>query len=271
MILGVYQRSQFTDDFGLDPLDVYAIDTTGALDQYHTVLGSGAWSVYQVLPASMNLTGGVGGVMNGSTVELFTTDSSGDLIQVEKTPTGSWNAYLIAGSSGYYINDRPSVVWGSSSVNVFADSTTGALLQYSTTIGSGTWNVYQVLPTSMGLQGGTSVAQVGSDTNVFSTDANGNVIQMVATNGSWSAYNITSLSGSTVASTGTPGLIWGSSSVNVFSEGRDGSLQQFSTTSGGAWTTYPNVEPASLHLIGGDDASVYGSTTEVFGVAASSN
>lgn len=246
-------------------LNVFAVGENGELLQYYTVLGSGTWAVYEALNSSTNLTGGVSGVKNGSTLELFAVKTNGDVAHIQKPSSGPWAVYTVV-SGGASTEGRPSVIWGSSSANIFAVAADGSLRQHSITFGSGSWNTYTVLGNTMGLTGGTSSTQSGVDTHVFASDKNGKLVQMTAVSGSWSSFDVTSATTGGLNSAGTPGLIWGSSAVDVFTRTTSGTLQQFHTTLGsGTWTRYTNLSSAD-GLIGGVDASLYGSTTEVFGV-----
>jgi hypothetical protein len=247
--------------WGSGVLDVFVIDAGGGLDQFHVNLSTGTWTVYPGLTGS-NLSGGLSGVMNGTTLNLFAANTDGNLVQMVKPSGGSWTTSVITGAT---IAGRPAVLWGSSSVSVFADATDGSLKQYYTVIGSGTWTVYTISNYS-GLAGGVEVYQYGSNTEVFSNNASKHLIQMVA-NGSWSSpSDLTTSASATANSVYTPGLLWGSSTVDLFPEEPTGALQQYHVTLGsGGWHNYQDIV-TSLNLVGGTDASLWGSTAEVFAV-----
>lgn len=253
--------------WGSGVLDVFAIDANGGLDQYHQDTSTGVWTVYQdVVPASNNLAGGVSGVLDGTTLNLFTTNTSGQLIQTQKPQSGSWAVYTILGSSGYTLSGRPALLWTSGSVSVFADDTAGDMLQYYVVQGQTNWVIYKP-ESSIGLTGGATVSLNGATTSVFTCNTSHHLIQLMG-NGGWGVNDLTQAAGASANCNYTPGLIWGSSTIDLFTE-NSGSLQQYHLNlNSGGWQHYDNIQTGS-NLGGGTDASMWGSTTEVFGVSGS--
>ncbi|QQS69137.1 hypothetical protein IPP75_04425 [Candidatus Saccharibacteria bacterium] len=168
----------------------------------------------------MGFTGGVHNATTGSTVELFVTDSNNKLIQVEKTPSGSWTYTDI--STGYQLKGKPAVLWGTTGVDVFTIAKDGALVQHHTNFGQGTWDVYTVLPASKNFDGGVDAVLSGSTVELFLANTAHHLVQAEKTPTSpWVTYDIRTDYEVDYA----PTIIWGTSGVDVYANGKDGALK----------------------------------------------
>ena len=255
--------------WGSGILDIYALNANGGLDQYHQNTATGVWTVYNVLTGT-SFARGVTGVLSGTTLNLFVSDTSGYLHHIQKPSSGSWVDYTLSngGNAGNNIYGDPAVLWTSGSVSVFGVNQSGNLLQYYVPQGQTNWVVYNVLQPASPWTGGVAVFQLGSGTYLHGTNANHRFMEAGATNGNWIMSDISQAAGSSTDVADTPGTMLGINTIDVFPRGNDGSLQQFHLNLiTGVWTQYLNVRPSSTSLSNGTSVSMWSNTTEVFSVA----
>lgn len=255
--------------WGSGILDIYALNANGGLDQYHQNTATGVWTVYNVLTGT-SFARGVTGVLSGTTLNLFVSDTSGYLHHIQKPSSGAWADYTLSngGNASNNIYGDPAVLWTSGSVSVFGVNQSGNLLQYYVPQGQTNWVVYNVLQPASPWTGGVAVFQLGSGTYLHGTNANHRFMEAGATNGNWIMSDISQAAGSSTDVADTPGTMLGINTIDVFPRGNDGSLQQFHLNLiTGVWTQYLNVRPSSTSLSNGTSVSMWSNTTEVFSVA----
>lgn len=140
---------------------VFAIASDGSLRQF-TICSNAGWCALPITQTNI-FGGGVGGTMNGSSIELFSRSVGGHLYQVEFNGS-SWATYDVTNFAGnVQVDGTPGVIWTASGPSVFASDTNGGLRQFALCSGGSSWCTYQVLPAgAMGSGGGVTATLNGS-------------------------------------------------------------------------------------------------------------
>ena len=180
--------------------DVFAIDSSGALQAKWYTPSTGGWSGWLNLgaPGDARLVGKPSALVSQVTgnLEVYARDSAGNVQQKWYTPsTGGWSGWLNLGKPDPALASDPVVVKDTAgNEDIFAIDASGALQAKWYTPSTGGWSGWL----SLGAPGGTKlrgkpwamVSQVTGNLEVYARDSAGNIRQKWYTpsTGGWSGW-----------------------------------------------------------------------------------
>lgn len=216
-------------DLGVQ-VHVYAKAANGDLVEYTNDGANGhLWNAYDLsfTPGGAGPVVGTPGAVNyGTTVHVYVTGATGDLLEYVNDGLGGhiWNAYdLSAGPGGAGpISGTPSAVTIGIRVHVYAQAPNGDLLEYvNDGLRGHVWNAYDL---SAGPGGGGPIAGMpvaiafGTTVHVYARVSNNDLVEYVNDGQRghvWNAYDLTVASaGPRIA--GDPGAVISGGQVEVF-------------------------------------------------------
>jgi len=227
------------DDNGV--LRVFVKDVNGDLIEYaDSVMSPTQWSAKD-LSSTATKGGRVGGdpasvPYNGSTVHVYVTSASGDMIEYVDDDAGGhlWNAYdqTSGAGSGVQIEGDPAAIIDGSIVHVFARSITGDLVEYvNDHAGGHLWNVYDhTQDAGGGVQSAGDPAAVlyGPVVHVYVRSVTDHLVEFVNDGASghlWNAYDQTQWAGGGAPIGADPSaVLYQGTQVHVYVGGPDPGL-----------------------------------------------
>jgi len=251
---------------------VYAEAPDGDLIEFvNDGAGRRLWNSYDLtqLSGGPTLGGDPTPLVTGTVDTIFARTSSGDLVEYVNDGAGGqlWNAYDVTQeSSGPSIAGDPNPVYMGSTIHVYAEATSGDLVEYANDdVNHRPWNAYDLTQEASGsvtITGRPSPVVNGGSAEIFARGSGGHMVEFANDNAHgrpWSSYDLTQLSnGPSVA--GDPSAVpWGAATY-VFIQANGGDLTRF--VQAGSAQTWQRSDLTAISggtAIGGDPgALLYG-------------
>ncbi len=208
-------------------------------------------------------------LVGGSALHIFAEASNGDLYEFQNNGPAAhvWNAYditTLSGGSG--IDGDASPVLDGSTIDVFAQATSGDLVEFSAPSGTQTWSSVDVSSTSGGpsIGGDPAAVVLGSSVHVYAASQSGDLLEFASPSGStWTSSDLTSTTGGP-SITGRPSAVVVGVVIDVYARASGGDLTQFAYNSG--WSESDVSQTSGGPAIVGDPAAVVygGSVVHVY-------
>ena len=227
------------------------------------------WNAYNLTAASggPNIAADPSALLVGGTaLHIFAEAANGDLYEFENNGAAghTWNAYdVTALSGGSSVGGDPSPVLSGSTIEVFARSSSGDLVEFSTPSGSQSWTATDITAASSGpsIGGDPAAAVVGTSTHVYASSTSGDLLEFVNGTGStWTSSDLTSVT-SGPGITGQPSPVVVGSSIDVVARSSGGDLVDFAY--GSTWTESDLSQASGGPTIVGSPAAVLYGTSEI--------
>jgi hypothetical protein len=244
---------------------VYGEAPNGDLMEYvNDDAGGRLWNSYDLTQAAGGPT--LGGdptpLVSGSSDWVFARASNGDLVEFTNDGANGqlWNAYdLTQGSAGPAINNDPNPVLVGSVLHVYAESSSGAMTEFTDDHLNGqTWNAYNLTAMTGGptVTGRPSPVVLNGVIQVYARSHSG-VLTEFASDGAnghlWNTYPV-----GTPTVVGDPSAILKGSTTYVYAQATGGDLTEF-IGGGNTWSNDDPTQIAGGPAIGGDPgALLYG-------------
>jgi hypothetical protein len=262
-------------------VDVFAREPSGDLAEFVGTTTSGQqWIADDLssLPGIGVIQGNVSALVVGTTVDVFADAADGHLVEFTGvgSGTGTWSVTDLTNvAAGPTLGGFPSsVLYGSSSIHVYAVSSAGQLYEFVNDGAAGrAWNAYDLTTIAAGPIGaGTPSAVVYGPTVHVYLDAAGQLYEFVNDgfyHRLWNAYDLTAAA-QAEAITGDPSAVtYGPVLVEIYAMGASGDLLNYVNDGAGGrlWNAYGLSIAAAGPTIGADP-SVLKSGNDLFVYAA---
>jgi L,D-peptidoglycan transpeptidase YkuD (ErfK/YbiS/YcfS/YnhG family)/NADPH-dependent 7-cyano-7-deazaguanine reductase QueF-like protein len=240
--------------------------------------GGHLWNAYDQTQDALgpDVTGRPSAITYGATVQVFVQSDTGDLMSWVNDDQGGhlWNAYDLSSlaGSGAPIYANPDAVVNGATVDVFAESDAGDLVEYANDgVGGRLWNAYDLSSLAAGggpVQGDASAFFEGGVPYVFVRASNGDLTEYAdSASGAnpWTATDLSTLAAGGGLVTGDPSALDQSGTFDVFVRSPSGSLTQYVDVAG-TWSTDELTTSANggTSVESNPAAIVYGSTIHVY-------
>ena len=207
----------------------------------------------------------------GEALQVFARSATGELIEFTNDDAGGrlWNSsdvtQLLGGPA---ITDDPAAILVNGTMDVFAETSNGDLVEFTASSASPTWREVDLSESLAGatLEGDPDALVVGSAIDVFARAASGDLVELTNANGAFAETDLSQVAGGQVLGGDPDAILYGSSSVHVYGVAQNGDLTEFVNDGAGgrAWNAYDLTKASGGPSITGRPSPVaYGATVHV--------